>query len=249
MLLSAGEGSRLRPLTLDRPKPMLPIGGVPVLERNVRLLAEHGAERIVINLHYHPDAITTHFGDGARFGVEIVYSFEDTLLGTAGGLRRAQRWLGEEFFLVYGDNLATCDLTALLAQHRRHDAVVTMALYQREDPTQSGIVGLDAHDRIVRFLEKPRPDQVFSHWVNAGYLVANEAIFERIPPDGVVSDFGHDVFEPLIATGRPVYGYRMGAREQLWWIDTLADYERTARAFASDQPPAHATPLLTRIGD
>lgn len=249
MLLSAGEGSRLRPLTLDRPKPMLPIGGIPVLERNVRLLAEHGARRVVINLHYCPDAVTGYFGDGARFGLEIVYSFEATLLGTAGGLRRAQRWLGEEFFLVYGDNLSTCNLTALHAQHRRRDAEVTMALYERDDPTQSGIVGLDAEDRIVRFLEKPRPEQVFSHWVNAGYLVANQAIFERIPPDGVVSDFGHDVFEPLIAAGRPVYGYRMGSRERLWWIDTVADYERTARAFANDDDAAGAIPLLTRTGD
>lgn len=233
MLLAAGEGSRLRPLTADRPKPMLPIGGVPVLERNLRLLASHGVRRVVINVHYHPEAITAHFGDGARYGVEIIYSFEETLLGTAGGLRRARRWLGEEFFLVYGDNLSTCDLTALHAQHRRHDAVVTMALYERDDPTQSGIVGLDADDRIVRFLEKPRPDQVFSRWVNAGYLVATDAIFDRIPADGVVSDFGHDVFEPLIADGKRVFGYRMGGEERLWWIDTLADYERTQRAFAA----------------
>lgn len=228
MLLAAGEGSRLRPLTLDRPKPMIAIAGAPILEHNVRLLAAHGVRRIVINVHHKPHVIMDYFGDGSRFGVEISYSLEERLLGTAGGIKQASAFLGEEFFVIYGDNLSTCNLNALRDLHERRRATLTMALYERDNPTASGIVGLDANDRVVRFLEKPRADQIFSNWVNAGYLVMNSAVLTHVA-DGAFSDFGHDVFEPLIAREAPVYGYRMS--EKLWWIDNYDDYERTCRAF------------------
>lgn len=224
MILAAGEGTRLRPLTQSKPKPMLSIAGAPILEHNVRLLAAHGVRDIIINLHHCPDAITGYFGDGSRFNVRIQYSYEEQLLGTAGALKRVAHLFEEDFFLVYGDNLTTCNLSALLQLHKARSAALTMALFERDDPRASGIVGVDDNGRITRFLEKPRADQIFSHWVNAGYLVLHPSVLDLIPPQGV-SDFGRDVFEPLIELRKPVYGYRMS--EGLWWIDSLADYERT----------------------
>ncbi len=227
MVLAAGEGTRLRPLTDDRPKPMIEIAGAPILEHNVRLLAAHGVKEIVVNLHYKPEAIEHYFGDGSRFGVSIVYSHEEHLLGTAGGLKKMERaFTGGDFFLVYGDNLTTLDLGALAAHHRERGAVLTMALFEREDPRQSGIVGLDGDDRIVRFLEKPKDDEIFSHWVNAGFLVLSPRLLDAIPA-GRPSDFGRDVVRELLARNEPVYGYRMS--EPLWWIDSVEDYERTRR--------------------
>ncbi|HEV3153081.1 MAG TPA: nucleotidyltransferase family protein [Candidatus Baltobacteraceae bacterium] len=228
MILAAGEGSRLRPLTLTRPKPMIPVAGTPILEYNVRLLAEHGVRDLTINLHHQPEVITEYFGDGSRFGVKIRYSYEPELLGTAGAVAAVRDLFEEDFLLVYGDNLSDCNLTALLELHFDRRAALTMALYRREDPQASGIVGVDDDGRVTQFLEKPRPDQVFSNWVNAGYLAISPSVAGAIP-SGRPSDFGRDVFGALLDAGRPVYGYRM--TEQLWWIDSLADYERTQRQF------------------
>ena len=228
MLLAAGEGSRLSPLTQNKPKPMLEIGGVPILEHNVRLLVRAGVDHIVINLHHCPDAITEHFGDGSRFGVHITYSHEPVLLGTAGGLKNVESvFESDDFFLVYGDNLTTMDLLRLSSLHRQRAATLTMALFERENPQASGIVEIDAADRIVRFLEKPQADQIFSRWVNAGFLVLSPRVLSFIPPAGP-ADFGHDVFGALLSGGEPLYGYRMS--EPLWWIDSIADYERTRTA-------------------
>jgi NDP-sugar pyrophosphorylase family protein len=228
MILAAGEGSRLRPLTLDKPKPMIPIAGTPILEYNIRLLAAHGVRDLIINLHHCPEVITRHFGDGTRFGVRIRYSREPALLGTAGAVRAVADLFQEDFLLVYGDNLSNCNLSALLAMHFDKRATLTMALYRREDPTASGIVGVDDDARVTRFLEKPQANQVFSNWVNAGYLAMRPSVTDLIP-QGRASDFGRDVFVPLLGRGEPVYGYRM--TEQLWWIDSVADYERTNRHF------------------
>src|SRR5579872_7407537 len=161
LLLAAGEGTRLRPLTLDRPKPMLPLGDRPMLEYLVRLLREHGITEIAINLHYKPEAIVRHFGDGRPFGVSITYSFERCLLGSAGAARKLDWYFGREPFLVlYGDVLANVNLTALLAHHQAARADGTLALYEVEDPTRCGMVELDDDKRITRFVEKPARDAV-----------------------------------------------------------------------------------------
>jgi len=224
LILAAGEGSRLRPLTEHVPKPMLEIAGRPILEHNVRLLARYGIRDIVINLHHHPEAVIDHFRDGAQFGVAISYSYEPELLGTAGALNPIRSSLTKTFLVLYGDNLSTCDLGKLLEVHDRSEAVATIALFEREDVTASGIVGIDDDDRITRFLEKPRAEEVFSHWVNAGILALEPDALDAIPRDGF-SDFGRDVLPDLLASHRKVGGYRM--TEELWWIDSLPDYERT----------------------
>ena len=155
LILAAGEGTRLRPLTLTRPKPMLPIGGIPLLELWLRLLVRHGVRDIAINLHYKPDVVTSYFGDGTRWHVRLTYSFEEQALGTAGAVRRLQSFLDERFFVLYGDVLTDLDLTALAALHERKQAALTAALYRVPRPWECGIVAMDADGRITRFVEKP----------------------------------------------------------------------------------------------
>jgi NDP-sugar pyrophosphorylase family protein len=157
--------------------------------------------------------------------VRIAYSLEDRPLGTAGGVRNAAWFFDGPFFVWYGDNLSTCRLDRLWQFHQSRGGVTTIALHHRDDPAQSGIVGLDENDRITRFLEKPRPDQVFSHWVSAGIFVLEPAVLQAIPADGA-PDFGRDVFPALLAAGQSLYGYRMSADEGLWWIDTPEDLRR-----------------------
>jgi NDP-sugar pyrophosphorylase family protein len=228
MLLAAGEGRRLGPLTEDRPKPMLPVGGRTPLEHNVRLLARHGFQHIAINLHHRPEVIRDYFGDGSKFGVEIRYSEEPQLLGTAGGVKKLESFFRDDTFLVvYSDNVSDCRLDRLIELHRRTAAVCTLAVFEREDVSSSGIVDMDEDGRVRRFLEKPAPDQVFSHWVNAGILAFEPAALDFVPAQGA-SDFSRDTLPALIAAGRPVYAYRM-TTERLLWIDRPEDYQRSQR--------------------
>jgi len=170
VILAAGEGRRLRPLTEHTPKPMLAVAGKPLLEHNVGLLARYGIRDIVINTHYRAQSIEEYFGDGRAFGVQIAYSRERELLGTAGALTPLRRELSSTFLVLYGDNLTSCNLRALVEFHRSKGAVVTLAVFRREDATDVGIVSMGENDRVERFLEKPAPDQVFSSWVNAGIM-------------------------------------------------------------------------------
>ncbi|MGA9768311.1 MAG: nucleotidyltransferase family protein [Blastocatellia bacterium] len=225
MLLAAGRGTRLRPMTETVSKCMIEIAGKPVLEHNVERLREFGVTDIVINLHYLPEAVMNHFGNGSRFGIRIRYSHEPELLGTAGAVKKVAPFFDAPFFVWYGDNLSTCRLDRLRELHEAKGGVASIALHHRDDPTQSGIVGLDDNDRIVRFLEKPCADQIFSHWVSAGILALDPCAMEAIAADRAV-DFGRDVFPALLESGASLYGYRMSEDEGLWWIDTEADLQR-----------------------
>jgi NDP-sugar pyrophosphorylase family protein len=225
MLLAAGEGTRLRPYTNHKPKCMVEIAGKPVLQHNIEWLRRFGVTDFIINLYYMPDAVRDYFGDGSNFGVTITYSAEETLLGTAGGVKKVERFFKGPFFLWYGDNLSNIDLRRLYSFHEKNAAVASIALFYRADPTASGIVGLDDKARITRFLEKPRWDQVFSNWVSAGIFVLNPPVLEFILPD-VVSDFGHDVLPAMLANGEPMFGYQMAEDEGLWWIDTPVDLQQ-----------------------
>lgn len=229
-VLAAGEGSRLRPYTADRPKPMIEIGGRPILDHNLRLLARHGITKAFINLHYHPEAITAYVGNGERWNIAITYLDEPVLRGTAGALLGAAETLRETFVLLYGDNLTDCDLGKLLARHRAARASATMALFRRPDAAASGIALTDAADRIIRFVEKPDRSEIFSEWVNAGVLAFEPEVLRFVEQDHP-SDIGRDLIPALIAAGRTVAAYRMS--ERLWWVDSVEDYRRTSDAFAS----------------
>jgi len=222
MLLAAGQGTRLAPLTDDTPKSMIRVGGRPLLEYTVTWLRRYGVREVVINLHHLPEAVTGYFGDGSRWDLRITYTHEPDALGTAGGVKNAADFFDGPFFVWYGDNLSTCRLDRLWEFHRAQGGLATIALYQREDPSQSGILDLDARHRISRFLEKPKPNEVFSHWVSAGIFVLDPEVLLAIP-GGRPVDFGRDVFPALLAQGRPLYGYRMAEDERLWWIDRPED--------------------------
>jgi len=234
MILAAGQGTRLRPLTEDIPKCMISIEGKPILEHTVEWLRRYGVTDIIVNLYYLPDVIKSYFGDGTKHGMRIAYSREDRLLGTAGGVKKAAWFFDGPFIVWYGDNLSTCRLDRLWEFHWAKRGLATIALYHREDVTQSGIAGLDENDRIVRFLEKPRPDQVFSHWISAGIFVLEPKVLEAIPAKGA-PDFGRDVFPALLAEGAALYGYRMSADERLWWIDTPQDLRRVEKIIGADR--------------
>jgi mannose-1-phosphate guanylyltransferase/phosphomannomutase len=247
LILAAGEGTRLRPLTLDRPKPMAPIAGRPLLEHTVNWLAGYGVREIAINLHYRPEAIVNHFGDGAAYGVRITYSHEEPILGTAGAVRKLADFFDSgPFLVIYGDVLTDLDLRQLLAFHRervgRDPATgATIGLYHVPNPTEVGLVGTDSNGRITRFLEKPRPEEVFTDLANTGILVVEPAVIPRIP-SATFYDFGRDLFPKLLAAGVPLYGWVIPDGTYLLDIGTTEKYAQAQRDWA-DRHPCRARPF------
>lgn len=207
MILAAGEGRRLRPLTDAVPKPMLPVGGRPLVVHLIDLLRSHGVREIAINLHHQPEAISAFLGDGRHFGVRVTYSLEERLLGSAGGVKRMEAFFGDEPFLViYGDVLTGLDLTALHAFHTSRGAALTMALHQPEALNECGVVDLSEDGRVLAFVEKPGPGEEPSRWANAGIYIVEPPVLRQIPPD-TPFDFGADLFPLLLERAASLYGY------------------------------------------
>ena len=225
LILAAGEGTRLRPLTLTQPKPMVPIGDRPLLAITVGMLRRYGITDLAINLHYLPQAITDYFGDGSRFGVEITYSHERVLLGTVGAAKQLAVFLDETFLVIYGDVLTNLDYGRLVAFHQARRAALTLSLYRVDNPTEVGLVGIDAEGRITRFLEKPRPEEVFSDLANSGVLVCEPSILSYVP-QGTFYDFGHHLLPQLLAAGERVYGLPLAEDEYLIDIGSPEKYQR-----------------------
>ncbi|GIV76534.1 nucleotidyltransferase family protein [Litorilinea aerophila] len=240
LILAAGKGTRLGPLTARQPKPMLPVGGRPLLAHTVAWLRHHGIREIAMNLHHCPEAITGYFGQGEGHGVHLTYSYEDTLWGTAGAARRLASFLDTTFVVVYGDVFTNLDLTRLLDGHRGR-AELTLALYRVPNPGECGLVETDPQGRVTRFVEKPPPDQIFTDLANGGILVCEPSILDWIPAE-TVYDFGHDLLPALLAAGRPVYGQPIRPDEVLIDIGTPAGYRRAQEAFPAVQD------ALTREG-
>jgi len=225
MILAAGKGTRLRPLTLQMPKPMLSIAGKPVLEHTLELLRRHGVNRVVINLHHQAEAVIAHFG-GGRDGQEIIYSVEPELLGTAGGVAAMRsRFAGPCLIVIYGDVLTNMNLSALLDFHRQRGGVATLALYRVPNPTECGLVETAPNGRILRFVEKPPPEEVFTDWANAGVYVLDTGALDAIPQN-TFYDFGHDLFPALLSQGAALYGYPLRDHEYLIDIGSLEKYHR-----------------------
>jgi NDP-sugar pyrophosphorylase family protein len=224
LILAAGEGQRLRPLTQDRPKPMLPVGDSPLLEQIILLLKQHEITELAINLHYKPWAIVRYLGRGQRLGVRIHYSYERQMLGSAGAAKRLA-WFFQDgpFIVFYGDLYTDMNISKLVAAHKGGNAPVTMALYEVNNPTACGIVGLDKQNYVTRFVEKPAPDQVFSRLANAGVFVVDPQILDMVLPE-VTYDFGHDLFPLMLDKGLPIQGHRI--REMLIDIGTPKNYQR-----------------------
>lgn len=224
MILAAGVGSRLDPLTRQMPKPMVPIVNRPVIEHIIDKLKKHGFTEIMVNLHYLGDVIREGLGDGSRLGVKIHYAQEDQLWGDAGSVKRAEAFFRDETFLVVGgDDISDIDLSAVLEFHRARKALSTIALCLVDDPSEYGIVLLDDDGRITRFLEKPK-GEVFSKTANTGVYVFEPSVFGLIPA-GVKFGFGHDVFPLILQRDQPFYGFVTEA----YWRDVgnLSVYRRT----------------------
>jgi len=209
MILAAGEGTRLRPLTATLPKPMVPLVGTPLLARTLHWLAGQGVTEAAVNLFHRPQAIPDYFGTSFE-GVRLHYFFEDTLGGTAGGVKAAGPLFRDApFFVIYGDNLVCADLRRLAGFHAAHGGLATVGLFHHPDPAAAGIVGLDEQGRITRFVEKPPADAVFSDLANAGVYVLDPGILDAIPPD-TACDFGRDIFPRLLEDGAALHGTMLG---------------------------------------
>jgi mannose-1-phosphate guanylyltransferase/phosphomannomutase len=226
VIMAGGEGTRLRPLTSNAPKPMLPLVNRPMMEHVVELLKSHGFDDIVVTVAFLANAIRNYFGDGSEFGVRMVYATEETPLGTAGSVRNAMDHLTERFLVISGDVLTDIDLSAIVRFHEERQAVATIGLAHVENPLEFGIVITREDGAIERFLEKPTWGQVFSDTINTGIFVLEPEIFEYIPPDRPV-DFSGEVFPTLLDKGRPLYG----AIADGYWEDvgTLEAYVRAHR--------------------
>ncbi|MHB8642698.1 MAG: nucleotidyltransferase family protein [Gaiellaceae bacterium] len=237
LLLAAGLGSRLRPLTDAVPKCLLPVAGKSTLLRAVELLRGQGVTDLIVNLHHRPETVVAVLGDGRALGVRVEYSHEPELLGTAGALDACRDRLDGRFLVLFADNVYACDLDDVLTLHERHGATLTMALHRRDDARQSGWAEVDEDGRVARFVEKPEAAAPFGGWVNAGLLVCEQGVLKAVPR-GVSSDFGRDVVPALLAAGEPVAGYRMAREELLLWIDTPADLDRAAETLRAREAVA-----------
>ncbi|MEY2397795.1 MAG: mannose-phosphate guanylyltransferase / phosphomannomutase [Actinomycetota bacterium] len=204
VIMAGGEGTRLRPLTLSTPKPMLPIANIPMMEHIVSLLREHGFDDIVVTVAFLAQNIRNYFGDGSEFGVRIRYATEDTPLGTAGSVLNARAELDERFLVISGDVLTDIDLGAVVDEHDRRNAMATIALKSVENPVDFGIVITGSDGKIERFLEKPTWGEVFSDTINTGIYVLEPEVFDYIGQGQV--DFSSDVFPKLLEDGKPLYG-------------------------------------------
>ncbi len=223
VILAGGEGTRLRPLTSNTPKPMMPIANKPMLEHIVNLLASHGFDDIVVTVAFLANQIRDYFGDGSDFGVTMRYATEDSPLGTAGSVRNASAELDDTFLVISGDVLTDLDLTALVKAHRDAGAAASIALKHVENPLEFGIVITRPDGSIERFLEKPTWGQVFSDTINTGIYVVEPEVFDFIP-EGEVVDFSGDVFPALLARGHLLHGH---VTEDYWEdVGTLDAYIR-----------------------
>ncbi|MGI5921272.1 MAG: sugar phosphate nucleotidyltransferase [Syntrophomonadaceae bacterium] len=214
MIMAAGVGSRLMPLTADIPKPMVPMANRHLMEYIVSLLVEHGFNQVISNLYYHADTISQHFLDGSSYGASMLYSREEELMGTAGGVKKCAWFLDDTFVIVSGDALTDVDLTYLVKEHKRQGALATIAVKEVEAVEQFGIVVTNENGRIHSFQEKPRRQEAQSNQANTGIYVFEPEIFDFIP-ERQFYDFGKQVFPHLVKIGAPFYGVSINN----YWCD------------------------------
>lgn len=224
MILAAGVGSRLDPLTRNVPKPMVPIVNKPVMEHTIELLKQHGFHNIMVNLHYFADQIEEHFGDGKKWGVKITYSKEDQLWGDAGSIKRVDKFFNDTFLVIGGDALTDLDLSRLIRFHKEKKAIATIALSLVDDPSEYGIALQNERGKITRFLEKPKGEVIFSNTANTGVYVFDPTVFDLIPR-GVSYGLGKNLLPLLLEQKRPFYGFLTSA----YWKDVgdLNIYRKT----------------------
>ena len=229
--MAGGEGTRLRPLTSNQPKPMVPVAGKPCMEHIVELVRRHGITTAVATLAYMPQVISGYFGEGSHLGVELDYSVEEVPAGTAGSVKLLEHYLDETFLVVSGDALTDMDLTSLIEFHKYKGAIATLALKRVPDPLEFGVVITAEDGRIERFLEKPSWGQVFTDTINTGIYVLDPEVLRHVP-EGQPFDFSKELFPLLLEMGRPLYGY---VAEGYWQDIGNLDQFRQANFDALDE--------------
>jgi mannose-1-phosphate guanylyltransferase len=226
MVLAAGLGTRLRPITYAIPKPMVPVLNRPVMEHGLRLLVQHRIDRAIANLHWFPETIEGRFGDGSVLGIDLSYSHEDQLLGTAGGVRNVADFLGDSFLVIAGDALTDIDLTAMREFHDSHDGVATVATKRVSDTSEFGVVIAGTDGRIQGFQEKPVPAEALTDLANTCIYMFRPEVFEFFPEPGTsaaagpddppeFADWAMDVFPALLEGDVPFYSHEIDA----YWND------------------------------
>ncbi|MFD0620469.1 sugar phosphate nucleotidyltransferase [Paenibacillus sp. GCM10027629] len=224
VIMAGGKGTRLRPLTMQTPKPMVPLLNRPCMEYIIELLKKHNITEIAVTVQYLPDVIRDYFGDGSEFGVNLHYFEETEPLGTAGSVRNASSFLDETFIVISGDALTDFNLDDAVAFHQERESIATIVLTEVDTPLEYGVVMTNQEGRITRFLEKPNWSEVFSDTVNTGIYILEPDIFELIPAQQVY-DFSMQLFPLLLEKHAPLYGY---IAEGYWSdIGNLQQYRET----------------------
>lgn len=224
MILAAGEGTRLHPLTYSFPKPLVPIVNRPVMEHILLWLRRSGITEVIINTHYLAQGIEDYFGNGSKFQVAIHYSREDRLWGTAGGVKRAQKYFSAPFLVIGGDDLSDVNLAKLIAFHHEKKAIAVIGLKEVEDSRQYGVVVTGSHGKILQFQEKPELHKAKSKLANTGIYIFTPGIFDYIP-NHEVFDFARQVFPLLLEKHADFYGCPVDG----YWCDigSLTEYKES----------------------
>jgi mannose-1-phosphate guanylyltransferase len=246
LILAGGKGTRLRPLTLNLPKPIVPVANRPFLLYQIDLMKSAGIDEIILSLSYQPRKIEDLLKDGADFDVHIRYAVESAPLGTAGAFKNAEKWIEGPTVVFNGDVLTSVDLPAVIATHREKQSMATLVLTPVEDPTAYGLVESDSSGRIHRFLEKPGMDEITSNTINAGIYVLEPSVLEHIP-QGKPFSFERELFPSLLKKGEPVYA----VVSDQYWIDigTPAKYLEVHRDILGGKFQSPAIPTTTLTAD
>ena len=257
VILVGGLGTRLRPLTINTPKAMVPVLNAPFLEYVIRRLRQHNVREIVLALSHLAQPIEDYFGNGSRLGIRLNYILEETPLGTAGAVKNAENFLDEPFLVLNGDIFTDLDLTAMMDFHSKSRSKATIALTPVDDPTSYGLIETDAKGRVTRFLEKPSWKQVTTNMINAGTYILEPDVMSYVPPQTKFS-FEHEVFPPLLEQGEPIYAYPsscywmdIGTPEKYFWLnkDLLIgksnQYHSVEQVVIGEQDNIHPTAQVT----
>lgn len=207
IMMAGGKGTRLRPLTLVRPKPMIPLVNKPIIEYTVNKLKKSGFNDIIMTLNYMSTNIKSYFKDGAEFDVDIRYSVEKWPLGTGGSVKKAEKYIDDTFMVVSGDVLTDVDFKDVVKFHKEKGSIATMVLTEVEDPTHFGIAVMDKNHKITEYLEKPSPGEAFSNVANTGIYIFEPEIFDFFEGKDKEVDFSKDIFPEVIKQDAGIYGY------------------------------------------
>jgi mannose-1-phosphate guanylyltransferase len=235
VILVGGQGTRLRPLTYNTTKAMVPVLNIPFLEYVLRYLKGHGIRDIILAMNYLPDQIQAQLGNGSKLGISLSYVIEEQPLGTGGAIKNVEAKLTGPFFVLNGDVLTTIDLTAMMSRHRQVKPKVSIALTPVDNPTIYGVVETDLKDMVTRFVEKPAPDEVTTNMINAGIYIIEPEVLGYIPP-ATPSMVERHLFPMLLEKGEPMLAYPSDS----YWLDigTPEKYLKANHDLLSGQAPS-----------